>query len=114
MIKKKILVIGSNSFAGSIFIDHALKKNFIVVGISRSSENNDIIYLYCKQLPQLTELEREKKTLLKKITEKVYNECKHEWEKETCETSQLSSRHSSDEFKTYDIYFCNKCSLCKK
>ena len=82
--------------------------------ISKSSENNDIIYHYCKQLPQLTELEREKKTLLKKITEKVYNECKHEWEKETCETSQLSSRHSSDEFKTYDIYFCNKCSLCKK
>lgn len=82
--------------------------------ISKSKEKNDIIYLYCKQLPQLTELEREKKTLLKTLTEKVYNECEHEWEKETYETTQLTSRHSSDEFKTYEIYFCNKCSLCKK
>jgi len=37
---KKILIIGSNSFAGSDFIDFLLKKNFMVFGVSRSKEFN--------------------------------------------------------------------------
>ena len=36
----KILVLGSNSFAGSCLVDYLLKKNFKVFGISRSDENN--------------------------------------------------------------------------
>jgi dTDP-glucose 4,6-dehydratase len=36
----KILVLGSNSFAGSCLVDYLLKKNFKVFGISRSKENN--------------------------------------------------------------------------
>jgi dTDP-glucose 4,6-dehydratase len=35
---KKILIIGSNSFAGSDFIDYLLSKNYKVYGISRSKE----------------------------------------------------------------------------
>lgn len=35
---EKILVLGSNSFSGASFVAHALKKNFEVIGISRSSE----------------------------------------------------------------------------
>lgn len=35
---KKILIIGSNSFAGSDFIDFLLEKNFKVFGVSRSKE----------------------------------------------------------------------------
>lgn len=35
----KILVLGSNSFAGSCLVDYLLKKNFKVFGISRSKEN---------------------------------------------------------------------------
>ena len=35
---KKILILGSNSFAGSSFIYFILKKNFYVVGLSRSNE----------------------------------------------------------------------------
>ena len=36
---KKVLIIGSNSFAGSDFIDFLLNKNFKVYGVSRSSQN---------------------------------------------------------------------------
>ena len=37
----KILILGSNSFAGSCLVDYLLKKkNFHVFGISRSKENN--------------------------------------------------------------------------
>ena len=36
---KKILVLGSNSFAGSCCVDYLLEKNFKVFGISRSNEN---------------------------------------------------------------------------
>ncbi len=45
---KKIFIIGSNSFAGSNFIDLLLNKKFKVYGISRSSESNKI-YLKYKQ-----------------------------------------------------------------
>ena len=36
---KKILVIGSNSFAGSDFIDFLLSKNFMVFGVSRKKRD---------------------------------------------------------------------------
>ena len=43
----KIAVIGSNSFSGSAFIDYILEKtNCEVIGISRSSEKNDIFLPY--------------------------------------------------------------------
>ena len=45
---KKILIIGSNSFAGSDFIDFLLNKNFKVFGISRNKEN-DIQHLKYKK-----------------------------------------------------------------
>ena len=35
---KKILVIGSNSFSGSHFVDYVLKKKYKVFGLSRSKE----------------------------------------------------------------------------
>ena len=37
---KKALIIGSNSFAGSDFVDFLLSKNFKVFGVSRKSEIN--------------------------------------------------------------------------
>lgn len=49
---KKILVIGSNSFAGSDFIDYLLNKNFKVYGVSRSKEikNEHLRYKENKKL----------------------------------------------------------------
>ncbi len=38
--KSKTLVIGSNSFSGSHFVNYLLKKNFSVIGVSRSREKN--------------------------------------------------------------------------
>ena len=36
---KKVLILGSNSFSGSSFVNHLLnKKTFKIVGISRSNE----------------------------------------------------------------------------
>jgi len=37
---KNIIVLGSNSFAGSSFVDFCLKKNLKIIGISRSSQKN--------------------------------------------------------------------------
>jgi len=45
-MKKKFLVLGSNSFSGSNFISFLLKKNFNVVGISRSNEYKKIYLPY--------------------------------------------------------------------
>ena len=45
-MKKKVIIIGSNSFAGSNFIDYLLTNNFSVVGISRSKENKKINSCY--------------------------------------------------------------------
>ena len=42
----KILIIGSNSFSGSSFIDFILDKNFDVIGISRSKEYKDVFLRY--------------------------------------------------------------------
>jgi dTDP-glucose 4,6-dehydratase len=47
---KKVLVIGSNSFSGSDFIDLLLEKeNYEVIGISRSKEKEDIFLSYKKR-----------------------------------------------------------------
>ena len=45
---KKILVLGSNSFAGSCFINFILKKKFKVIGVSRSNEKNKYECIYFK------------------------------------------------------------------
>ena len=48
MIKKKFLIIGSNSFSGSHFINFLLKKNLKVIGVSRSIENSERFLSYKK------------------------------------------------------------------
>ena len=47
-MKKKFLVLGSNSFSGSNFINFILNKNCNVVGISRSYEYKKIYLPYKK------------------------------------------------------------------
>ena len=42
MYKKKALVIGSNSFSGSWFVNLLLNKKYYVYGVSRSSELSGI------------------------------------------------------------------------
>lgn len=44
--KKKFLVLGSNSFSGSHFVDYVLKKKSIVIGVSRSKEPNNVFLPY--------------------------------------------------------------------
>ena len=45
--KKKVVVIGSNSFSGSDFIDLLLeKKEYSVIGISRSPEKSNLFLPY--------------------------------------------------------------------
>jgi dTDP-glucose 4,6-dehydratase len=53
---KKILIIGSNSFAGSDFIDYLLNKNFKVYGVSRNKEikNEHLRYIENKKLKNFT------------------------------------------------------------
>ena len=46
MNSRKILVIGSNSFSGSNFVNHALQSGYQVMGISRSSEPNPVFLPY--------------------------------------------------------------------
>lgn len=46
MNSRKILVIGSNSFSGSNFVNHALQSGYEVMGISRSSEPNCVFLPY--------------------------------------------------------------------
>jgi dTDP-glucose 4,6-dehydratase len=43
---KKFLVLGSNSFAGSAFVDYALNQGASTVGVSRSPEPNDVNLVY--------------------------------------------------------------------
>lgn len=45
---KKIVVIGSNSFSGSHFVDYALSNGFEVIGMSRSKEPHPIFLPYKK------------------------------------------------------------------
>ena len=51
-MKKKFLIIGSNSFTGSHFVDFCLKKSHKITGISRSSEFHDF-YLENKKNQKL-------------------------------------------------------------
>ena len=46
MTKKKFLVIGSNSFSGSHFVNYVLSKGHSIVGVSRSSQINNIFLPY--------------------------------------------------------------------
>jgi dTDP-glucose 4,6-dehydratase len=46
MSRPKILVIGSNSYTGAAFIDHALSEGHEVVGVSRSDELNPVFLPY--------------------------------------------------------------------
>ena len=47
---KKVVVIGSNSFSGSHFIDHLLENTrYRIIGISRSNEKKDIYLPYKKR-----------------------------------------------------------------
>jgi dTDP-glucose 4,6-dehydratase len=46
---EKIIVMGSNSFSGSHFVDYALEQGLEVVGISRSSEPNPVFLPYKKR-----------------------------------------------------------------
>ena len=45
-MKKKILILGSNSFAGTSFVDFLLKKNYKVFSTSRSSEKKKPFNIY--------------------------------------------------------------------
>jgi dTDP-glucose 4,6-dehydratase len=49
-MKKKILIIGSNSFSGSNMINYLLKKDFNIIGVSRSKEPSNIFLPYKKNL----------------------------------------------------------------
>ena len=42
----KILVLGSNSFAGSMFVDESLNQGFIVLGVSRSAQKSALFSFY--------------------------------------------------------------------
>jgi dTDP-glucose 4,6-dehydratase len=46
MSRPKILVIGSNSYTGAAFIDHALSEGHEVIGVSRSDELNPVFLPY--------------------------------------------------------------------
>ena len=43
---KKIIVLGSNSFAGSCYVDYLLNKNYRIYGFSRSAERQKIFLKY--------------------------------------------------------------------
>ena len=45
-MKKKIIVLGSNSFAGSCYIDYLLNKKYHVYGFSRSNEPTKLLLKY--------------------------------------------------------------------
>ncbi len=43
---KKCMIIGSNSFIGSSFVDYLLSKKYKIIGVSRSNQPNDIFLKY--------------------------------------------------------------------
>ena len=52
-MKEKFLILGSNSFSGSNFINFILQKNHKALGISRSNEiRNEFLPYKKKQKPQ--------------------------------------------------------------
>ena len=46
--KKSFLILGSNSFSGSHFVDYVLKRKHKVIGVSRSKEPDDVFLPYKK------------------------------------------------------------------
>lgn len=46
---ERVIVIGSNSFSGSNFVDYALEQGLEVIGISRSSEPHSVFLQYKKR-----------------------------------------------------------------
>ena len=63
----KFLILGSNSFSGSNFIDYILKKKHKVIGVSRSKEINSAFLTYKKN----------KNLTLKEICNYEINELQH-------------------------------------
>ena len=59
MIKEKFLIIGSNSFSGASFIKYLLEENHEVLGVSRSSEPDDVFLPY--RLRDINDLKRKNK-----------------------------------------------------
>ena len=53
--KDVYLVMGSNSFSGSNFIDFLLNKNHRVIGVSRSGEIQNDFFIYSKEF--ITDIE---------------------------------------------------------
>src|SRR5574344_1926319 len=47
-MSKKILIIGSNSFSGSNFVNNQLNENYEVFATSRSAELNNVFLQYKK------------------------------------------------------------------
>ena len=43
---KKIIVLGSNSFAGSCYVNYLLDKNYQIYGFSRSAEPQKLLLKY--------------------------------------------------------------------
>ena len=43
---KKIIILGSNSFAGSCFVDYLLNRNYKIYGFSRSEEPPKVLLKY--------------------------------------------------------------------
>jgi|TARA_B100002003_G_scaffold249887_1_gene287449 dTDP-glucose 4,6-dehydratase len=52
-IQEKVVVIGSNSFSGSHFVDYCLSSNIEVVGISRSPEPSPVFLPYKRKETKL-------------------------------------------------------------
>ena len=46
-MRNKFLVIGSNSFSGSHFVDHLLQEELDVVGVSRSEQPDNVFFTVC-------------------------------------------------------------------
>ena len=49
IFSEKIVIVGSNSFSGSHFVDRLLSENIECIGISRSQEPNDVFLPYKKR-----------------------------------------------------------------
>ena len=68
---KKLLVIGSNSFSGSNFIDHMLNKNYEIIGLSRSKELSKFKIRVAGISPGFIETISTKKAVSKKVIDKL-------------------------------------------
>ena len=75
---KKILILGSNSFAGSCFINFLLTKNQKVIGISRSNQSKLSKYRDNKKIKNFTFFKLDINKDLKKI-EKIISKYKFEF-----------------------------------